>query len=415
MGWEMWLGVAAVAISAVALTVAMTVWSQQRRRRRLDPPLAVTEALAEDVGQLIAFVANPSKPAVANLERTVRRVCADADLPEPLWLETTIEDPGVGQTREALARGADIVVAVGGDGTVRAVAEGMVGTGKPMGLVPLGTGNLLARNLDLPITDPDEALRIVVAGADRVIDVGWARVLEFAQPDDAAHEPARTGTPGTGTAGDDAPGDVPGTGGTDEVGAGTGTSTANDTSQDALPEQDTETAHIFLVIAGLGFDAAMVADADATLKARVGWVAYFVAGIRHLHGRRLRATIQLDDTPPVTAKLRTLLVGNCGKLPGGITLLPDAVLDDGILDVAAIDTRGGVVGWAQLFGDVVMQGFGVRNDLPAKIGRIDHARAKRVRVRVEGGEQAQVDGDLLGRAVELETWVEPGGLVVRTA
>ncbi|MBM7478993.1 diacylglycerol/lipid kinase family protein [Oerskovia jenensis] len=415
MGWEMWLGVAAVAISAVALTVAMTVWSQQRRRRRLDPPLAVTEALAEDVGQLIAFVANPSKPAVANLERTVRRVCADADLPEPLWLETTIEDPGVGQTREALARGADIVVAVGGDGTVRAVAEGMVGTGKPMGLVPLGTGNLLARNLDLPITDPDEALRIVVAGADRVIDVGWARVLEFAQPDGAAHDPARSGTPGAGTAGDESPGNLPGTGGADEAGAGTGTSTANDTSQDVLPEQDTRTAHIFLVIAGLGFDAAMVADADATLKARVGWVAYFVAGIRHLHGRRLRATIQLDDSPPVTAKLRTLLVGNCGKLPGGITLLPDAVLDDGILDVAAIDTRGGVVGWAQLFGDVVMQGFGVRNDLPAKIGRIDHARAKRVRVRVEGGEQAQVDGDLLGRAVELETWVEPGGLVVRTA
>ncbi|MDF2846164.1 MAG: diacylglycerol kinase [Oerskovia sp.] len=342
MGWEMWLGVAAVAISAVALTVAMTVWSQQRRRRRLDPPLAVTEALAEDVGQLIAFVANPSKPAVANLERTVRRVCAEADL---------------------------------------------------------------------PVADPDEALRIVVAGADRVIDVGWARVLEFAQPDGAAHDLARTGTPGAGSARDDATGDAPGAGEADEVGTGTGTADAGD----ALPEQDTETAHIFLVIAGLGFDAAMVADADATLKARVGWVAYFVAGIRHLHGRRLRAQIQLDDTPPVNAKLRTLLVGNCGKLPGGITLLPDAVLDDGILDVAAIDTRGGVVGWAQLFGDVVMQGFGVRNDLPAKIGRIDHARAKRVRVRVEGGEQAQVDGDLLGRAVELEAWVEPGGLVVRTA
>ncbi|RXR25778.1 diacylglycerol kinase [Oerskovia turbata] len=388
MAWEMWLGVAAVAISAVALTVAMAVWSQQRRRRRLDPPLAVTEAATEDVGQLIAFVANPSKPAVANLERTVRRVCAEADLPEPLWLETTIEDPGVGQTREALARGADIVVAVGGDGTVRAVAEGMVGTGKPMGLVPLGTGNLLARNLDLPVTDPDEALRIVVAGADRVIDVGWARVLEFARPDGAHGDSDRGETDTTGTP---------------------------HAAGDALPEQDTETAHIFLVIAGLGFDAAMVADADATLKARVGWVAYFVAGIRHLHGRRLRATIQLDDTPPVNAKLRTLLVGNCGKLPGGITLLPDAVLDDGILDVAAIDTRGGVVGWAQLFGDVVMQGFGVRNDLPAKIGRIDHARAKRVRVRVEGGEQAQVDGDLLGRAVELEAWVEPGGLVVRTA
>lgn len=414
MAWEMWLGVAAVTISAVALTVALAVWSQQRRRRRLDPPLAVAEALAEDVGQLIAFVANPSKPAVAHLERTVRRVCAEADLPEPLWLETTIEDPGVGQTREALARGADVVVAVGGDGTVRAVAEAMVGTGRPMGLIPLGTGNLLARNLDLPIADPDEALRIVVAGADRVIDVGWARVLEFAEPDGAARETARTGAPGRDAAGDgvvvDALDADPAADGTGVDGTG-----VDGAAADAPPEPDTQTEHIFLVIAGLGFDAAMVADADATLKARVGWVAYFVAGIRHLHGRRLRATIQLDDTPPVNAKLRTLLIGNCGKLPGGITLLPDAVLDDGILDIAAIDTRGGVVGWAQLFGDVVMQGFGVRNDLPAKIGRIDHARARRVRVRVEGGEQAQVDGDLLGRAVELEAWVEPGGLVVRTA
>ncbi|MHA7134710.1 diacylglycerol/lipid kinase family protein [Oerskovia turbata] len=411
MGWEMWLGVAAVAISAVALIIAMTVWSQQRRRRRLDPPAAVAEALAEETGQLIAFVANPSKPAVAALERTVRQVCAEADLPEPLWLETTIEDPGVGQTREALARGADVVVAVGGDGTVRAVAEGMVGTGKPMGLIPLGTGNLLARNLDLPIADPDEALRIVVAGADRVIDVGWARVLEFAEPDDGARAPAsaRTAAPGP----DAGPATVHGTAGT--AGTADTDQAPGASSEGSVAERDTRAAHIFLVIAGLGFDAAMVADADATLKAKVGWVAYFVAGIRHLHGRRLRAQIQLDDTPPVTAKLRTILVGNCGKLPGGITLLPDAVLDDGILDIAAIDTRGGVVGWAQLLGDVVMQGFGVRNDLPAKIGRIDHARAKRVRVRVEGGEQAQVDGDLLGRAVELEAWVEPGGLVVRTA
>ncbi|MGW6003797.1 diacylglycerol/lipid kinase family protein [Oerskovia enterophila] len=410
MGWEMWLGVAAVAISAVALTVAMTVWSQQRRRRRLDPPVVAAEQ-PDDAGQLIAFVANPSKPAAANLERTVRQVCAEADLPEPLWFETTIEDPGVGQTREALARGADIVVAVGGDGTVRAVAEAMVGTGTPMGLIPIGTGNLLARNLDLPITDPEEALRIVVAGADRVIDVGWARVLEYAEPDGGARDPARTGTTGAGPAGDGDGGPATGS----EADASGPPAASDEQPEGALAGRDTETAHIFLVIAGLGFDAAMVADADATLKAKVGWVAYFVAGIRHLHGRRLRAQIQLDDAPPVQAKLRTLMVGNCGKLPGGITLLPDAVLDDGILDIAAIDTRGGVVGWAQLFGDVVMQGFGVTNDLPAKIGRIDHARAKRVRVRVEGGEQAQVDGDLLGRAVELEAWVEPGGLVVRTA
>ena len=57
------------------------------------------------------------------------------------------------------------------------------------------------------------------------------------------------------------------------------------------------------------------------------------------------------------------------------------MLDDGWLDIAAIDTRGGIAGWAQLFGEVMLQGAGVRNDLPAKIGRIDHTRAQEVRRR----------------------------------
>src|SRR5699024_11624914 len=108
------------------------------------------------------------------------------------------------------------------------------------------------------------------------------------------------------------------------------------------------------------FDAAMIADTDTTLKAKVGWIAYFLGGIRHLHGRRLEAHVALDESRRTSMKLRTLLVGNCGRLPGGITLLPDALVDDGILDIAAIDTRGGVAGWAQLFGEVVMQGLGVQ-------------------------------------------------------
>ncbi|QJW38026.1 diacylglycerol/lipid kinase family protein [Cellulosimicrobium protaetiae] len=380
MSWTLWLAIAALAVAVVALVVALGLRAQQTRQRRAhgDVPPAEEPVVEDDPRELVAFVANPSKPDVAGLEAVVRGAFADAALPDPLWFETTVEDPGVGQTRAALAQGADVVVAVGGDGTVRAVAEAMVGSGRTMGLVPVGTGNLLARNLDLPVGDARAALAVVIAGTDRPIDVGWVRVLRWADAEDTA------GAEGTGA--------VP-----------------------LDPARDAGTEHIFLVIAGLGFDAAMVADTDDDLKAKVGWVAYFVAGIRHLHGRRMRASLQLDDTPPVDARLRSLLIGNCGRLPGGLTLLPDAVIDDGILDIAAIDTRGGVVGWAQLFGEVVMQGLGVRNDLPAKIGRIDHARARRVRVRVEDGEQAQVDGDVLGLAVEIESRVDPGALVVRTA
>ncbi len=365
-----WLGIIAISLGTamLGLVIGMRV---QRTRGRLpadrppDPAVAARQ-------ERIAFVVNPTKPDAPKLRELVQGVFGDAEF-RPMWFETTVADPGVGQARAALDQGADVVVAVGGDGTVRAVAEAMAGSGRPMGLIPLGTGNLLARNLDLPVGDPDAALRTILTGADRAIDVGRIRVLEYAR------------------------------GGAD---AGRGA----DPDHIADPDQD----HLFLVIAGLGFDAAMVADTNDGLKAKVGWMAYFVSGLRHLHGRRMRARITVDDAEPVGARLRTLMIGNCGKLPGGFTLLPDARIDDGILDIAAVDTKVGVVGWAQLFGEVVLQGLGMRNDLPAKIGRIDHTRGRRVRVRIDGGEHAQVDGDVLGVATEIESWVEPGALLVRT-
>ncbi|QZN85460.1 diacylglycerol kinase family protein [Cellulomonas sp. C5510] len=383
MTWEAWLSVTALVLSVVATGVAVAAWRGGAARRtgagRPAPaPGTPTGGRDEPDRQppLVAFVANPSKPGVPDLRATVRRACAEQYLPEPLWLETTPEDPGIGQARDAVARGADVVVALGGDGTVRAVAEALVGTGVPMGLVPVGTGNLLARNLDIPLGDPLAALQIALDGTDRTIDVGWLRVIRYESlvDDDIAE------------AADELPADT-----------------------------DVPRDHIFLVIAGLGFDAAMVADADDELKARVGWIAYFVAGIKHLHGRRLRTVLRLDDAPPANARVRSLLIGNCGRLPGGITLLPDAELDDGWLDIAAIDTRGGVAGWAQLFGEVVLQGVGVRNQLPAKIGRIDHTRAREVHLTVAGGEYVQVDGDVLGHVTELSARVDPAALVVRVA
>ena len=72
----------------------------------------------------------------------------------PTFFETTIEDLGAGVTRQALDAGADAVMVAGGDGTVRAVAETMSGSGVPLTIIPSGTGNLLARNMLLPLTDP---------------------------------------------------------------------------------------------------------------------------------------------------------------------------------------------------------------------------------------------------------------------
>ena len=111
----------------------------------------------------------------------VSSVCAGLGWAEPLWLETTIDDPGTGQARDAVERGADVVLACGGDGTVRAVAEALAGTGVAMGLVAAGTGNLLARTIGTP-QEVVAATRVALSGDDRKIDVGRVRV------DDDRHE-----------------------------------------------------------------------------------------------------------------------------------------------------------------------------------------------------------------------------------
>ncbi len=392
MSWVGWVAIAAVVallLAAGALWVALANRRALRGRGIPIPPAigapgsrgtAATDE-TDAAHTLVAFVANPTKPGVPALRDAAVTACAARYLPEPLWLETTAEDPGVGQTREAVARGARLVVAVGGDGTVRAVAEGLAGTDVAMGLVPQGTGNLLARNLDLPLGETEKLLRIALTGVDRQIDVGWLTVVrdEAQVDDDIAESDPEAAAPDR---------------------------TPNDAQQAARD-------HIFLVIAGLGFDAAMVADADEELKARVGWIAYFVAGIRHLHARRLRLQMSLDDSPWFNVRLRSVLIGNCGKLPGGVVLLPDAVLDDGWLDVAAIDTRVGLLGWTQLFGEVALQRFGVRTTLPNKAGRIDHARARDLRVRTREPQQIQVDGDIIGKAYEVAARVDPLALTVR--
>ncbi|NTW40555.1 MAG: diacylglycerol kinase [Cellulomonadaceae bacterium] len=377
MNPAVWLSLTALVVALVAVVLVLV---ERRARAALavgtSDPRTVTASLESPQvpRPLVAFVANPSKPGVPELRDKAVQACSSRYLPEPLWFETTEEDPGVGQAREAVKAGASVVVAVGGDGTVRAVAEGLAGTKASMGLLPQGTGNLLARNLDLPLNDVDALLRIALNGTDKPIDVGWLTVVRAATP--------------------------PPDGDPDGI-------------KKPAPETEPDRDHIFLVIGGLGFDAAMVADTDENLKAKVGWIAYFVAGVRHMHSRRMRLEVSLDQGTWHRLVLRSLLIGNCGRLPGGITLLPDAVLDDGWLDVGAIDTRGGLVGWTQLFGEVAMQRFGVRTELPNKVGRIDHARAREVRVRTREPHQVQVDGDVIGTALELSARVDHRALTVR--
>lgn len=129
----------------------------------------------------IAIILNPTKvDDEAELIDDVRRRCREAGEPDPLVLRTTTEDPGAGLIARGLEQGVELFVVCGGDGTVASCASGLAGTADPhavaMAIVPYGTGNLLARNLDLPL-DREAALDIAFSGARKLLDV-------LATPDD---------------------------------------------------------------------------------------------------------------------------------------------------------------------------------------------------------------------------------------
>jgi len=367
MEWEIWV---LIAIAGLITATALLIWYRTRLLTkywsRNNRAAARVPELASLTGQKIGVVINPSKSGAPALIDQITAACTSSGLPLPKFYETTVEETGTNQAKQALADGADLVVAIGGDGTVRAVATGMVHTGVPMAVIPLGTGNLLARNLDLPIGALDKLIAIAISGRIRRIDVGWAEVT-------AADEEHPDG---------------------------------------AKPhEWDPQ---LFTVIAGLGFDAAMIGDTDQTMKDKFGWMAYFVAAAKHLNHGRVTAHIQLDERDPVTLDARTVMIANCGRIPGGITLVPDAAVDDGILDVAAVDTMGGLAGWAGLLGEVLLQGAGLRESPHPRIGRIDIAQAQHARIIVDEPAFAQMDGDAIGLVRRLDVWADRGALLVRT-
>jgi diacylglycerol kinase (ATP) len=340
-----------VVVLAVAVGLLVVARSARGRRTPVTAEPAPDLPVATEHRPFAAVVANPTKVDDADVRLDwVRQASEDLGWAPPLWLETTREDIGAGQARAAVEAGAAVVLAYGGDGTVRAVASALTGTGVPLGLLPAGTGNLLARNLGIGVTDLAEALRTGLSWSERKVDVG---VVEF---------------------------DLSG--------------------EDHTPRRET-----FLVMAGLGFDAEVMASVEPRLKERVGWLAYVVAGLRLMHGRRTKVTLRIDDRPPVTRRMRSVIVGNCGELTGGVRLLPDAQVDDGWLDVVVV-SAGGVVGWAAVIGAVLTRS---RRGHPV----VEHFRCREIEIRAEAPNQVQLDGDPAGEARVLRARLEPLALSVR--
>jgi diacylglycerol kinase (ATP) len=131
---------ASLALVAVGLVMAATV---RPSRTVLPRPHrdAFRRGQATPRQRRLAVVVNPTKvDDLADVERRLTAVARELDWAAPAFLTTSVEDPGTGQARAALADGADLIATLGGDGTVRAVAAALAGTDTPLALLPGGDG-----------------------------------------------------------------------------------------------------------------------------------------------------------------------------------------------------------------------------------------------------------------------------------
>ena len=293
----------------------------------------------------VVLVLNPTKVASATaLRRRVAHGCRARGWAEPVVLETTVQDPGHQMVRRAVAEGAELVLSAGGDGTVMAVARGLAHSDVPLGVLPMGTGNLLARNLDLP-RELRAALDVALDGRSRRLDMGLLS-----------------------------------------------------TGLDGQPEG-------FAVMAGMGFDAAMMADAPVGLKAVAGWAAYVVSGARHLRDRPLTVELQVDDRGPLRRSARSVVVGNVGTLQAGLRLMPGAAPDDGLLDVVVLSPLR-LRDWLRVLVRLASRRPGADPD-------VERFQGRRVQVQACGAHPLQLDGDPAGATDLLVVQVDPGALLVR--
>jgi diacylglycerol kinase (ATP) len=279
---------------------------------------------------------NPQARAAAS--RSVERILrpfGSAGWDVELWAGNA---PGWTQdaTKRAVAQGASAVFGAGGDGLLSEILPAILGTPVALGVVPLGTGNVWARELGLPL-DSDAAIKAQLARPPGRVDVGLAN-----------------GRP-------------------------------------------------FLAIASAGFDAQIVHSVETSSKA-LGQIAYPLAGVSLAGAARgVMCQVTIDDEPPREIELLAAVATN-GRLYGGlVAIVPDARLNDGLLDVVLFSGRGA--------GDAAAHTVRVLAGLHRTNPSVTMRQARRLRIETpDGALPVQTDGDPRG-TTPLDVEVVPGGLL----
>ncbi|MDO4252185.1 MAG: diacylglycerol kinase family protein [Rothia sp. (in: high G+C Gram-positive bacteria)] len=289
----------------------------------------------------VAVIFNPTKKNALYGCKVVRDQVAQAGWAEPIFYETTAADAGYGMATDALSQGAELVIAIGGDGTVRQVATALAGQSAALGIVPLGTGNLLARNLGLEYWDIAACVNAALHGQVLAIDMLKLRLVS---------------------------------------------------GQGQVQESS------IMVMGGAGYDAQIMTDTSEDLKAKLGWLAYLTSGIRNLLAPRHLVEIRLDQGPAFQRRFRSVLVANCGELQGGINLASTVHLRDGQLEVIVLSPRN-LMGWLRLLARFLLGPSRLKQPRPV----LEHFVGAQVNMDfLDAPQLVQVDGDVVGRVQSLQ-------------
>jgi diacylglycerol kinase (ATP) len=284
----------------------------------------------------VAVVAHARKTLGGGLPE-LRAELARRGFADPLWYEVPKSRKAPKYARRALAEGADVIFVWGGDGTVQRVIDAVAGTKAVLAILPAGTANLLATNLQIP-RDLEAAVQIGLSGERRPLDTGSVNGEHFA------------------------------------------------------------------VMAGAGFDARMIADADRGMKDSLGRAAYLYTGARNLRARRVKATVKVDGQRFFTGRISCVLVGNVGKILGGISAFSGARPDDGLLELGVVTARNPVE-WARTLGRVAL---GKAENSPF----VEVTRGRRIKVTFSRALPYELDGGARPAATKLTVKVRPASITV---
>lgn len=279
---------------------------------------------------------------------------------DPLIVATKSEEEAVQALRDATQRNVGLVIAAGGDGTLRSAANILAGTETVMGILPKGTVNVFARELSIPLDDPLGALQIALHGRTRRVDVGCVRVP-------------------------------------------------------SNPE-----GQFFLLMASLGFDATAVDNVNMEVKETMGAGAYVLAGLSTLANYvppSVTLTVYGSDKISGVPITRTsdafaILIANTTLYGGDFRAAPDALLDDGLLDIFVFDAAPGLpaplqrANFAKQFG---LAALGQHLSDP----NVHYITASRLEITCEPETALQVDGDAFGVQSSFSIEVLPRALAVR--